>query len=73
MWPKWLADTLDRASVDSRPHAADAKRQRVLDIDAPSADDAVAGARADDWEFVTGLRLHEGYGPVVEPEVEPEA
>jgi hypothetical protein len=75
MWSKWLADTLGRASVDSRTSAPGARRQRVLDVETPAdgalVSDGSAGGHADDWELVTGLPLHEGYGPV-ESEVEPE-
>lgn len=66
MWPKWLAETLDRSSIDPRPRA-EAKRQHVPDADAfraggVRADGGTTGARATDWELATGFRIHLGYG-----------
>ena len=58
MWPKWLADTLDRSALEPRPHGAAAKTQRVRDLDEPALP-AVDGA---DWDGVTGFDIHVGYG-----------
>ena len=58
MWPKWLADTLDRSAPESRPHGAAAKTQRVRDLDEP----AVPGVGDADWDGVTGFDIHAGFG-----------
>ena len=60
MWPKWLANTLDRSSRSTRPHAV-ARQPHVADVAIPPVDDSRSGARADDWELATGFRIHLGY------------
>ena len=57
MWSDWLADTLNRSPVavpdrESKPH-------RVSDV---SGDLESADSESGDWEAVTGLLIHEGFG-----------
>lgn len=59
MWPKWLADTLDRSALESRPHRFTAKPQRVRDVDEGQAD----SPDVTDWDDVTGYDIHVGFGP----------
>ena len=52
MWSDWLADTLNRSTFATP--ALDAKPQRAGDV----YDDV----ESVDWEAVTGLLIHEGFG-----------
>ncbi len=52
MWSDWLADTLNRSTAaDLECHA---KPQRAADVP--------ADIESADWEVVTGLLIHEGFG-----------
>jgi hypothetical protein len=54
MWSDWLADTLNRSTFAAL--APDAAPQRVGDTD------DVNPAFEADWDVVTGLLIHEGFG-----------
>jgi len=61
MWSDWLADTLNRSTFDPAPHGTPV--QRVLLSDArPSDGDVQRTPENLDWEAVTGLLIHEGFG-----------
>ncbi|HTP81514.1 MAG TPA: hypothetical protein VMQ11_01135 [Alphaproteobacteria bacterium] len=51
MWSDWLADTLNRSTAADPECHAEPRQVRVHD-DVLSAD----------WEVVTGLLIHEGFG-----------
>ena len=57
MWPKWLAETLDRSALEARPHHIVAKPQRVGEVD-DCIDHAVDVV---DWDDVTGFEIHAGF------------
>lgn len=57
MWSDWLADTLNRSMLDSMPRAT--LVQRVLLSESDRTEQALGTT---DWEVVTGLLIHEGFG-----------
>ena len=65
MWPKWLAETLDRSSIDAKPHAAGTEPQHVLEesLLAVETRDHLSDHDGEDWDLLTDLDLLEGYGP----------
>ncbi len=61
MWPQWLAETLDRASLESRLDRG-ARTQRVLDREPPVESAIDEPLDAADWDEATGFSIHAGYG-----------
>jgi hypothetical protein len=56
MWSDWLADTLNRSTFDPAPNSTQVQRVLLSDRATERAPENL------DWEAVTGLLIHEGFG-----------
>ncbi len=57
MWPRWLAETLERSSHD--PRLDRGAKSRLV----PDREPVVEALDPVDWDEATGLSIHDGYEP----------